>query len=82
MAEENTNDQAAAKSWIRRQAESLSKESEEHTLPADALELMLEAAVEMKCVTLKILLARCWELFRVGDEPQDGFLDEVLKAIK
>lgn len=59
------------KPWIDRMAEELAKESETCSLTTGLLKAVMEAAVEMRCVAMKIALARCYEILwqsRVSEE--------------
>jgi hypothetical protein len=78
-----------AKPWNRRMAECMSRSSfEKEEEDADMMEIALEAAGELKCVRLKIMLARCYEMMSESDSSDEkvnlpeGFLDDVLEALK
>jgi len=76
---------APPKTWARRMAEFLHGRSE---LSVDDYETALDMAGELKCVRLKILLARCWEMMSESESADakvnvgDGFLDEVFAEFR
>lgn len=75
---------AAEKTWKDRITEELSRD----TPTAGEVACALEAYAEMKCVRLKVLLARCYELMNASESRDEavslnpGFLDVVLDASK
>ena len=77
------------KSWNRRMAEQLAAVAgDAERLPADFIEVALEAAGEMKAIRLKVLLGRCYEVLAESDHtqeqahPEEEFLAEVLDATR
>ncbi len=72
--------------WLDRMANELSVL--EGSLVPGMAKAALEAAGEMKCVALKIALARCWEIvvhaIHAGDVPHvsDQFLAEIRELLK
>lgn len=58
------------------------------TLSEGVVAGILEAAGELKAVRLKVLLGRCWEIIAESIDADraaytaDGFLDEILEALK
>lgn len=71
--------------WARRMAVSVCL-IEDHDPRVDAVEAAMEAAAEMKCVRLKVLLGECHSVLNEACQNdcsptvRDGLLDEVLEA--
>lgn len=78
-----------AETWAKKNARFLSDLiSNESEIKVEYLENLLETAGELKCVRLKILLARCYELIsasRVNNvtvRSDQDFESEILKEIQ
>lgn len=70
-------------SWCRRMAQN-HVDNFDGGAGVDTIELMLEAACELKAVRLKILLARCYEIICNLEQntEYEVLLDSILEEIK
>ena len=74
-------------SWAARMAKAHYEGHSDGAEP-EVIEVLLEAAGELKAVRLKILLARCYEVLAIAKanevmpQTDDEFLDDILKEIK
>ncbi len=73
-----------SESWLDRTVKHLVNEG----ITEEGLKLSFEAYVEMKCVALKIALARCYEIIytaennKLAPSPDDTFSEEIMALFK
>ena len=66
--------------WIERTAYEVGEMPNGPT--SDMVKCLLEAAGEIKCVALKVMLARCYECALVGAEMKQEDLEKIKKLLE